>query len=325
VVAGVADSIPDVFRVELFDGDTGNKAATIDGITVNAKGWKQIGAILAGNAPGTTNAYARITRTQGKNPFIAYAVINDGGQPGERTGDGAFVSMQVESVIKSNLNLHVWSLATDPLTPSTLYAGTHRGGVFKSSNGGGSWAAMNSGLTNAIVSALAIEPQTPAILYAATNGGVFKSSNGGGTWTAMNSGLTSIVSALAIDPKTPSTLYARTQIGEAFKSRNGGGIWTAINSGLTNLYVTALAIDPQTPTTLYAGILGSDLYEGGVFKSIDGGGSWTAINSGLTNSFVFALAIDLQRPATLYAATNGAVFKSSNGGGNWTALDDPRY
>jgi hypothetical protein len=33
-----------------------------------------------------------VTRIEGKNPFIAYAVLNDGGQPGERTGDGAFVA-----------------------------------------------------------------------------------------------------------------------------------------------------------------------------------------------------------------------------------------
>ena len=41
--------------------------------------------------PGT-QGYARVTRVAGSNPFIAYAVINDGGQPGERTGDGAFVA-----------------------------------------------------------------------------------------------------------------------------------------------------------------------------------------------------------------------------------------
>ncbi|HVN82896.1 MAG TPA: hypothetical protein VMW38_28190 [Terriglobia bacterium] len=36
--------------------------------------------------------YAHITRTAGKNPFIAYAVVNDGAQPGKRSGDGAFIS-----------------------------------------------------------------------------------------------------------------------------------------------------------------------------------------------------------------------------------------
>ena len=69
---------------------------TIEGITLASQGWVQIGNILDQYAPGTTSAYAHITRITGKNPFIAYAVINDGAQPGERTGDGAFVSMQLD-------------------------------------------------------------------------------------------------------------------------------------------------------------------------------------------------------------------------------------
>jgi hypothetical protein len=56
----------------------------------------QIGTILAQYAPGTTQGYARVTRTSGTNPFIVYAVINDGGQPGERSGDGAFISSSLK-------------------------------------------------------------------------------------------------------------------------------------------------------------------------------------------------------------------------------------
>jgi photosystem II stability/assembly factor-like uncharacterized protein len=49
------------------------------------------------------------------------------------------------------------ALAIDPLTPTTLYAGTYGGGVFKSMDGGVSWSA--SGLTNIYtsVTALAID------------------------------------------------------------------------------------------------------------------------------------------------------------------------
>ena len=86
------------------------------------------------------------------------------------------------------------------------------GGVFKSTNGGTNWTAINTGLTNTYVYALAIDPQTPDTLYAGTDGGgVFKSTNGGTNWTAINTGLTNTyVSALAIDPQTPETLYAGT-------------------------------------------------------------------------------------------------------------------
>ncbi len=96
VNAGFASGDSNTFRIELFDGATGRKVNTIDGITVESQGWVQIGSILDQYAPGTTNGYTRVTRTAGKNPFIAYAVVNDGGQPGQRTGDGAFVSMQLD-------------------------------------------------------------------------------------------------------------------------------------------------------------------------------------------------------------------------------------
>ena len=40
----------------------------------------------------------------------------------------------------------VTALAVDSASPSTVYAGTFGGGVFKTTNGGGSWSAVNSGL-----------------------------------------------------------------------------------------------------------------------------------------------------------------------------------
>jgi hypothetical protein len=91
VNTGETDGTPDLFAIELFDGDTGEKVKVVEGIPINAKAWRQLGSILAVYAPGIKQGYARITRTAGTNPFFAYAVINDGGQPGERTGDGAFV------------------------------------------------------------------------------------------------------------------------------------------------------------------------------------------------------------------------------------------
>jgi hypothetical protein len=81
----------DVFTIDLFNGETGTLVSTLSGITRASKQWDQIGVILANFASGVQQGYARVTRTGGSNPFIAYAVINDGGQPGQRTGDGAYV------------------------------------------------------------------------------------------------------------------------------------------------------------------------------------------------------------------------------------------
>src|SRR4029077_18075174 len=117
----------------------------------------------------------------------------------------------------------VYAFAIDPINSSTLYAGIRfGGGVFKSSDGGGSWTAANTGLTDMFVTSLAIDPITTRILYAGTFGGVFKSVDGGANWIAAAPGPTSL-SVLVIDPATTATVYAGTAYGGAFKSGNGGG------------------------------------------------------------------------------------------------------
>jgi Beta-propeller repeat len=92
VNVGGENPYTDVFSIELFDGQTGRKVNTVDGVAVKPYGWLQIGSVLAHFAPETTQGYAHIVRTSGASRFIAYAVINDGGQPGQRSGDGAFIS-----------------------------------------------------------------------------------------------------------------------------------------------------------------------------------------------------------------------------------------
>jgi photosystem II stability/assembly factor-like uncharacterized protein len=212
------------------------------------------------------------------------------------------------------------SLAIDPATPQTLYAGTNGSGVFKSVNGGTSWSPVNSGLTTYGVSCLAIPPFTPQALYVGTTGGVFKSLDGGSSWSVANGGLTSTtsVSSIAVDPTNAQTLYAGAQ-GGVFKSIDGGSSWNSLNNGLiTAPFVTSVAVDPATPQTLYTGT-----NNGGVFKSTDGGTTWTAINNGLTGIFVESLAIDPITPQTLYAGTaNGGIFKSVNSGTVWSPVNN---
>src|SRR6185436_9667007 len=85
------NSEPNVFAIEIYDGNTGLKVNTVEGITVKVREWRQFQSVLAQYGNGTTQGYAHIKRTSGANRFVAYAVMNDGGQPGQRTGDGAFV------------------------------------------------------------------------------------------------------------------------------------------------------------------------------------------------------------------------------------------
>jgi hypothetical protein len=114
-------------------------------------------------------------------------------------------------------NTDFTSLAIDPITPATLYAGTSDQGVLKSTNGGKTWSVVNTGLTHNDAGVLAIDPIIPATLYVGTTHGVFKSIDSGGHWSAFNPGLaTTEVRVLVIDPVTPSTLYAGTSGGDVF-------------------------------------------------------------------------------------------------------------
>src|SRR5437773_7234957 len=65
------------------------------------------------------------------------------------------------------------ALAIDPQTPTTLYAGSSGDGVFKSTDGGGSWSAVNTGLSTPCgavwVNVLAIDVQTPTTSYATSS------------------------------------------------------------------------------------------------------------------------------------------------------------
>ncbi len=97
------------FRIDVFDGDTGRQVNTIDGISVAALEWRQIGNILAQSGSQVTQGYAHVTKTSGSNPFISYAIINDGSQPGMGTGDGAFISSS-RSTYQPQLRIRIGKL-----------------------------------------------------------------------------------------------------------------------------------------------------------------------------------------------------------------------
>jgi photosystem II stability/assembly factor-like uncharacterized protein len=92
----------------------------------------------------------------------------------------------------------VVALAVDPLSHQTVYAGVSGAGVYRTTDGGAHWGAVNSGLTNTSVQALSIGKQTEGLVYAATfGGGIFRSLDGGSHWSPLNAGLANL-GALAV-------------------------------------------------------------------------------------------------------------------------------
>jgi hypothetical protein len=142
----------------------------------------------------------------------------------------------------------VTSLVFDPTTPTTLYAATCYGGVYKSEDGGATWRYLRrSGFRG---TSLAIAPTTPTTLYFYGDG-VYKSADGGETWRAVNRGLKlgerNWVLALSIDPTNPRVVFAGTDTG-VYKSTDGGESWRAVNRGLESERIGCLRC-PSTRRT----------------------------------------------------------------------------
>ena len=88
------DDSESVFSLDIYDGETGRLVRTITAEAVPARGWRQINGILGAYAPATGQGYVQVRKLSGNNPFLAYGVVNDGGAPGERSGDGAYLPSQ---------------------------------------------------------------------------------------------------------------------------------------------------------------------------------------------------------------------------------------
>ncbi|HBB89167.1 MAG TPA: hypothetical protein DC047_16295, partial [Blastocatellia bacterium] len=160
------------------------------------------------------------------------------------SGGGVFKSIDGgtnwQSVSNGLANTFVLSLAIDPITPSTIYAGLN-GGLFKSVNSGNSWTAISNGLTNLFIADIAVDPVTPSTIYVASSGGtggVSRSVNAGANWATVGSGLRSgFVLSVAVNPTNPSRVYAGTQ---NFPSDNDAFITKINQSGSAFAYSTLL-------------------------------------------------------------------------------------
>jgi hypothetical protein len=233
----------------------------------------------------------------------------------------------------------VIDIKMDPLTPTTLYAGSYVG-LFKTTDNGETWRL--TGLASKAVSSIAIDQANPLNVYVGTMGqGLHRSADGGATWVASEDDLVrgKVIYTLAVDPVNPQVVFAGGRalnvIGETsgdwgggmFKSTDGGARWRLMNDGLPEGWVYTVVIDPTTPSTVYAGT-----HSMGVFKSVDGGASWQSMNSGLVtadhplpdNLKVRSLAINPHNPQNLLVGVWGGsgVLETDTGGASWETAGD---
>lgn len=212
-----------------------------------------------------------------------------------------------------SFGLIVDALAIDHSDVSVVYAGACGGrrfscAVFKTTDAGGSWAAVGLEVPYQSVTALTIDPAHPSTVYVAFAGGpsnvrgvfMYKSTDAGQNWVAFGPSAYGGYSALAIDPLAPSTFYAAAFPANIWKSVDAGANWIPLwdSTGLNPSGVQSLVLDASTmQSTLYSagGILNpsSGLQYYGVLRSTDGGETWTDFSTGLPVGSSFpALRID---------------------------------
>ena len=212
------------------------------------------------------------------------------------------------------------TLAVAPSDARTLYASLNAEGVFRSTDGGLTWAPVHAGTA---ISNIAIDPNRPTTLYASfAPGGLQKSTDGGDHWTPLVVRGVSGVTAIAVDPARSTHLYAGTSAQGVWHSTDGGASWQTarvqIPPGDARI-VSSLAV-PRIGGIVYAG---TDL---GVFKSTDGALTWRAASAGLPDGNVLALAAAPTDPKRAYASVNGAdrsVYRTTNGGASWQRTSNP--
>jgi len=134
----------------------------------------------------------------------------------------------------------------------TIYIGTAHHGVFKGANCGADWTPINTGLGDPTVTALAVDPTSPNIIYAATGSGVWKTTDGGATWRTFSSDVVGKeVYSIVLDVEG-QTVWVATERG-IFRSDNKGGYWSLLDRGLSAGPPYLLSIRQGESPGLYVG------------------------------------------------------------------------
>jgi hypothetical protein len=175
-----------------------------------------------------------------------------------------------------NIGGRTRALVIDPTDTTRIFAAGVGGGVWRSTNSGGSWVPTDDLMANLAVCSLVMDPTDPNTLYAGTGEGfsnvdavrgegIFRSTDGGVTWSQITPPADSdyfYVNSLAISADG-QTLLAGTTTG-IFRSTDSGQTWNQVfNRGIGNL-----VFDPNDSSKAVAG----GLRNGRAYFSTDGGG-----------------------------------------------------
>jgi len=206
-------------------------------------------------------------------------------------GDGVYKSVDGGKSWK-NMGLrdskHIARIVVDPVDSDVVYvaalgslwgSGGERG-VFKTTDGGLTWADVLKTDADTGATELVMDPQNNKVMYAATyqrrratwgfNGGgngsaIYKTADGGRTWTKLTKGIPEGPKGrigLDVYRRNPNVVYARIEHAKesgVFRSEDAGATWAKM--GATNprpMYFSQIRIDPNNDQRIY--VLGVQLH-----------------------------------------------------------------
>jgi photosystem II stability/assembly factor-like uncharacterized protein len=251
------------------------------------------------------------------------------------------------------------AVAVHPTSPNVILVGASTGGIWRSADGGATFAPVSDSQVDLSVGAIAFAPSNPNVVYAGMGDidnsyvgtGVLKSTDAGATWARVSNTTfpaQGFVTDILVDPANPDRVYAAQDLSHdptrqttpslffftsgVRVSEDGGVTWTRTLAGRAR----SLAIHPASPQIIYAAMRTVDGGAAGVYKSTSGGsaGSWNLIySSPYPNTSSSAVTRDIQVAVTPAAPENVYVYVgrtvspgreirievSTDGGASWSA------
>ncbi len=251
----------------------------------------------------------------------------------------------------------IWQLVPG-IDDNVVFAGTEPGAVFRSSDGGATFALERSlwehphrmewgeGFGGQAFHTILPHPTDPdSLTVAISTGGCYQSSDGGGSWAPRNEGVRAeflpegsqypefgqCVHKIARHPDVPERLFLQNH-GGVYRSTDHAASWQSIAEGLPSDFGFPVVVHPHEPETIYVFPIsgGEGRYPPGaraqVWCSRDAGDTWQALDDGLPDDFYVAVMRDAMctdshpSPGIYLGARNGAVWGSADAGETWGQL-----
>lgn len=216
--------------------------------------------------------------------------------------------------------------------PMVYYAGAASGGLWKTVDGGLTFAPVFDDQPVHSIGAVAVAPSDPEIVWAGTGetfirsnvsigNGVWKTTDGGETWRHAGLEGTGRIGRVIVHPTNPDVVYVAA-LGDAYlprpergiyRTRDGGDSWERVLAVNDSTGASDLVMHPNNPRILFAGMWQLDIKTwgresggagSGIFMTRDGGDTWKRLEgNGLPGRSVgkIALAMTPADPERIYA------------------------